>query len=319
MRLLKIRAVIVPVLLGLALMPCTTLLSQTVVSKSSSSAAKAAFPVLEDGTPVKLRLGRSISSSDARVGESLELEVVGEIRVGNIIVIQNGGAAFAKVTAAESKKGAQHIGKLEISIDYARFANGDKVALRGVREINSTNAGTDPGFAVVVNPVPVQGKDVSVNKGTEVTAYVSGPVPIDPRKFQQLGGAAPVPASVTANETTELEISTTPPSAEVNVDERLVGSSPLRVIVRNGDHTVTLRAAGYQSYVRTIHVSGGTVNFAAELSKGDNDVVEYGSNDPSTCSVAKGCAESPLAAASRAAKARKAQQKTSNQQITPPQ
>lgn len=36
--------------------------------------------VLEDGTPIKLRIGRTVSSADAQVGETVDFEVLEEIR-----------------------------------------------------------------------------------------------------------------------------------------------------------------------------------------------------------------------------------------------
>src|SRR3954451_7673739 len=69
------------------------------------------LPVLADGTPVKLRVTRSVSSADARVGEEVEFEVVDEVHVGNIVVIQKGNAASAKITVAQAKKAGDHSGK----------------------------------------------------------------------------------------------------------------------------------------------------------------------------------------------------------------
>src|SRR5213079_3261745 len=37
--------------------------------------------VLEDGTPVRLKTGRSISSADAHVGDTLDFEVLEDVRV----------------------------------------------------------------------------------------------------------------------------------------------------------------------------------------------------------------------------------------------
>jgi hypothetical protein len=59
-----------------------------------TSTAKMGKPVLEDGTPVKLRLTRNVSSADARVGETVDFEVLEEIRVGDLLVIPKGGVAW---------------------------------------------------------------------------------------------------------------------------------------------------------------------------------------------------------------------------------
>src|SRR5437879_3741213 len=65
----------------------------------SSSALK-----LADGTPIKLRVGRMLSSADAHTGEVVRLEVAEDVCVGNSIVIFSGTTASAVVTKTNSKK-----------------------------------------------------------------------------------------------------------------------------------------------------------------------------------------------------------------------
>ena len=57
--------------------------------------------VLEDGTPIKLVLGETISSADAVVGQLVSFEVVEDILVDGVVVVPKGGTAWATVTAAE--------------------------------------------------------------------------------------------------------------------------------------------------------------------------------------------------------------------------
>ena len=71
-------------------------------------------PMLEEGTPVKLRISRTVSSADAQVGETVDFEVLEEVKVGNLIVIPKGGTAWGTVTTAEPKKRMARGGKLDI-------------------------------------------------------------------------------------------------------------------------------------------------------------------------------------------------------------
>jgi hypothetical protein len=59
--------------------------------------------VLEDETPVRLRLNRTISSADAHVGDTLDFETLDDITVNGTLVIPKGGLAFATVTEAQAK------------------------------------------------------------------------------------------------------------------------------------------------------------------------------------------------------------------------
>jgi len=286
--------------------------AQTIAQPSTAPSLSASgLPLLTEGTVVKLRTTSPLSSSDARVGQSVEFEVTEEVRVGNIIVIPRSSAAFATVTAAQSKHSSAKTGKLEVSIDYVRLANGDKAALRAASAAAETsNLSGDASSKIVLNPLSSSGKDVSVARGTEISACISTSVAIDPRKFGQVGGAMiAVPESVSSEGVTELAITSSPDGAEISVDEKLVGLTPLRVIVRPGEHVVALRLAGYSAWVSSIHAAGGKVNVTATLDKGNNGEILYDSANPlPTCALAKGCPQSSLAAASRAARARHAQQ-----------
>ena len=59
---------------------------------------------LEDGTPVKLRLQRTISSADASVDERIDFDVLEEVRVNGVLVIPKGSIAWATVTAAQPER-----------------------------------------------------------------------------------------------------------------------------------------------------------------------------------------------------------------------
>ena len=90
--------------------------------------------VLHDATPVRLRLTRNLSSADATVGETVDFEVLDEVKIGDTLIIPRGGTAIATITKAEHKKRMARGGKLDVNIDYVRLLNGDKVALRAVKE-----------------------------------------------------------------------------------------------------------------------------------------------------------------------------------------
>ena len=84
-------------------------------------------------------------------------------------------------------------GKLNVEIDYVRLTNGEKVALRAIKE---TSGGGHTGgmvggmvaTAIVVWPAAplflfMHGKDTTIAKGTEIAAYTNGEIKLDPTKF----------------------------------------------------------------------------------------------------------------------------------------
>src|ERR1051325_3983905 len=77
---------------------------------------------LQDGTPVRLRLQRNLSSADAQVNEQIDFEVLDEVKVNGIVVIPKGGIAWGTITAAQAKRRMARGGKLDLNIDAVRLA-----------------------------------------------------------------------------------------------------------------------------------------------------------------------------------------------------
>jgi hypothetical protein len=87
----------------------------------------------------------------------------------------------------------------------------------------------------------MHGKDISIPKGTEITAYVNGDMRLDIAKFQP---AAPVnaPAQSAISSTNEnvgtpsakLHLESTPSGADISVDGSFVGNTPSDVQVKEG-------------------------------------------------------------------------------------
>lgn len=149
--------------------------------------------MLHDGTPVRLRLNRNVSSADAQVGESVDFEVLDEVKENDVMIIARGATALATVTEAVPKKRMARGGKLNINIDSVRLVDDEKIALRAVKEgSGGGHTGAMVGGMVATSIVffpaaPfflfMHGKDITIPKGTEITAYVNGEIKLDPTKF----------------------------------------------------------------------------------------------------------------------------------------
>jgi hypothetical protein len=236
--------------------------------------------VLEDGTPVKLRINRTISSADAHVGDTVDFEVLDEVNVNGTVVVPKGGLAFATVTEAQGKRRMARGGKLDINIDYVRLVSGEKAALRAVKDLKGGgHTGAMVGGMVATSLVffpaaPfflfMHGKDITIPKGTEVTAYANGDMKLELAKFQsasavqQTSGNAPGANSSSA----KLQIESNPSGADIEVDGSFVGNTPSEVQLAEGDHLVAVKKAGFNNWERKMKVSNGSnLHLAAELER----------------------------------------------------
>ena len=77
--------------------------------------------------------------------------------------------------------------------------------------------------------------------------------------------AAPAPAVQAGDRKTMLEIASSPPGAEIELDGGFSGSTPSSVGVTAGDHTVRLTKAGYKPWERKLRTSVGNIKIAAQL------------------------------------------------------
>ncbi|HEY6372079.1 MAG TPA: PEGA domain-containing protein [Candidatus Sulfotelmatobacter sp.] len=248
---------------------------------SSGNYTSAKGFVLEDGTPVKLRLNRTISSADAHTGDTVDFEVIEDVSVNGTLVIPKGGLAFATVTEAQAKRRMARGGKLDINIDYVKLISSEKASLRAVKDMNGGgHTGAMVGGMVATSLVffpaaPfflfMHGKDISIPKGTEITAYVSGDMKLEIAKFQPASAtqlAANESASAPVSPSAKLQMESNPSGADIELDGSFVGNTPSDVQVPDGEHTITVKKAGFQDWARKMKVTAGSsIHLSAELEK----------------------------------------------------
>ncbi len=237
---------------------------------------------LEDGTPIKLRLTRNLSSADATTGDRVDFEVLEDIKVKDVIVVPRGGLALATVTEAQHKRRMARGGKLDVNIDDVRLIDGEKAPLRAVKEAKGgghTGAMTGAmiGTAIVFFPAAplflfMHGKDITIPKGTEITAYVNGDIPLDPSRFKaQVKAAADqsaTPVQGADSMVASVDVKSTPDGAEITVDDKYMGSTPSILKLAPGDHKIKLEKSGFKTWERTMAVAaGGNANINVTLDK----------------------------------------------------
>lgn len=239
--------------------------------------------VLEDGSPVKLRINRTVSSADAHTGDTVDFEVLEDLSVNGTLVIAKGGLAFATVTQAQSKRRMARGGKLDINIDNVKLIDGEKAALRAVKEMKGGgHTGAMTGGIVATSLVffpaaPfflfMHGKDISIPKGTEITAYINGDMKLELAKFQNSApGTTQVANSpsitVVPSTSAKVQLESTPPGADIQLDGSFVGNTPSDVQVADGEHSIVVKKSGFKDWERKLKVNAGsTIHLNAELER----------------------------------------------------
>ncbi len=155
--------------------------------------ARAAAPrneiILPRRTPVHLKLSRALSSATAHVGEEVTFEVAQDVIVGGVTVIAKGAPGVGAVTEAEPKKRMGKAGKLNVDVNSVVLANNQKITLRSFGAEQSVDEKS--GITVPL----LRGKDVTLSKDTEITAYVDDDVHVKVSSFAAAPPAAAAQAS----------------------------------------------------------------------------------------------------------------------------
>jgi hypothetical protein len=259
-----------------------TAIAQTASASTGSSApitdkpsAPPAPNTLQDGTVIKLRLTENLSSATATAGQQVAFETIEETDVEGVVVIAKGAQALATVTTAEPRKSMGRAGKLDVNIDSVRLLDGEKAALsatqnaKGGGHTGAMAAGM-VGTAIVFFPAAplllfVHGKDITIPKGTEITAFISGDMKLDMAKFAPapVGGAAVagVPNASAAGLTIEASV----PNCDIEVDGSFVGSTPSTLNIAPGKHNIVVKKSGYQDWSRSMMVGSGSIRLNAEM------------------------------------------------------
>jgi hypothetical protein len=170
--------------------PVYLLLILLVVSYALGEEANAVPATLNipDGTPVELRLAESVCSSHAHKGDRLDFVVIRDVNVGGYTIVPAGSIAHGSVTEVKGKRFLGIGGQVSLKLDSVELVNGDKVKLRASLNVKGDSHTKLMAAAMLVTgfvflpAAPVflltRGRDSTVVKSTEITAYTAGPVSV---------------------------------------------------------------------------------------------------------------------------------------------
>jgi len=235
-------------------------------------------PVLQDGTPVKLITTRALWSADLCPGDNVSLETAEEVRLGGTLLIAKGSPASGAVTTVQRKRRMARGGEIGLSIDSVRLANGQDAKLRAREDVHGGDrhnlmAAAMIGTAIFYPAVPLwllmHGRDITIPQGAVITAYVDGNVPLDLASLVAPLPAAPPPSASSGPSPGRvvLEVVTLVPGADVEVDGKLVGSTPSCTHIEPGPHRIKVTRSGYKPEERKINAAAQAIKLNVEIRK----------------------------------------------------
>jgi len=160
--------------------------SDTEPASAGALEDSAATVRLAKGTPVHLLLAESISSKSAKSGSTVNLQVLGDVKVGDLIVIANKAPATATIETAEGAGRAWRKGSLLLKLDKVTLLDRQQQPLRAWNAVKGKDTGAGAawtnavlqsyGFALLFLPLaPLQhGNEAVMPRGTVLEAVING-------------------------------------------------------------------------------------------------------------------------------------------------
>jgi hypothetical protein len=75
----------------------------------------------------------------------------------------------------------------------------------------------------------------------------------------------PAPAVSQAAATASVVVDSTPPNADIEIDDAFVGNTPSTISLASGSHQIVVKKKGFNDWTKTLNITGGTVHLSAEL------------------------------------------------------
>ena len=138
--------------------------------------------VVKSGLPLKLQFAKTISSARAQKGDPLEFVVEKDVIVGGYTVIRAGDLARGSVVQVKQRRLLGMGGGVIVKLDSVELVSGERVELEAQKRFKGRSHTLRMGMAMAVAgaiyfpAAPVfllsRGRDSTVLKGTELTAYL---------------------------------------------------------------------------------------------------------------------------------------------------
>jgi hypothetical protein len=131
---------------------------------------------LPEGTPLKVKLVKELSSKTAEVGDILNFTVVECVKVDGKILIDSNAKVTGEVIEVQKARSLGRPGKLNFTINNTKSVDDQNISLRTTTKKmeGKNNTGDAVAAAIIFTPIIllIKGKDIQVPKDKEFLVYI---------------------------------------------------------------------------------------------------------------------------------------------------
>ena len=158
---------------------CTSVLSD-------APSPLAALTVLAADTPLRLRTIQIVNSKHASTNDVVALEVMHDVKVGDVLVVSRHARAIATVSQVHPSRRLSRSGGITVQLKSVETINGDPVPIRATRAFkggpDAAQKGRDiveSGYLLFLPAILAKGEEAILPRGTEIDAVVERDVSFD--------------------------------------------------------------------------------------------------------------------------------------------
>ena len=138
--------------------------------------------MLREGVDVNLKFSQALTSKTASEGDPVTLELVDDLKVGDVVVAKAGCKAQGEVTKAKKAGMMGQAGDLAIRLDYLKDGD-NKIKLRGTKGKEGESGVTGAVvLTVLFGPIGLikHGHNVEIQQGQALHAFVGDDIALLP-------------------------------------------------------------------------------------------------------------------------------------------
>jgi hypothetical protein len=142
-------------------------------ANATAAAAPVQKLVLKEGADVQLKFAQDVSSKTATEGDTVNLTLDQDLKLGDVVVAKAGAKAVGTISHSKKAGMMGRAGELNMRLEYLLLDDG-RLKLRGSKgREGEGKEGTAVALTVLFGPIGLikHGKNVEIKQGTPLTVY----------------------------------------------------------------------------------------------------------------------------------------------------